>query len=222
MHSANGVILYGVSSPLIVDYEETLRRLNADVIAAVSVGGPVRILSRKKMISAEDARGRFEDAPFIPCAFAPQNRRSLWVSAVDLGLTLGPALVDPNAVIASTSKVAAGCYLNAGAVVGGASVIDQCVVVNRNASIGHHCMVSEFVSIGPGVTIASNVNIGKGAVIGAGATVLPDVRIGDFAVVAGGSVVRRNVPAETLVSGNPARASRLKPEQTKVWRNDQE
>jgi acetyltransferase-like isoleucine patch superfamily enzyme len=44
--------------------------------------------------------------------------------------------------------------------------------------------------------------------IGAGATILPGVRIGRGAVVATGSVVTRDVPAATIVAGNPAIAVR--------------
>lgn len=45
-----------------------------------------------------------------------------------------------------------------------------------------------------------------GASVGAGAVVLPGVRIGRFALVGAGAIVTRDVPAHTLVVGNPARA----------------
>lgn len=46
------------------------------------------------------------------------------------------------------------------------------------------------------------------AVVAASATILPGVRIGRGAVVAAGAVVTRDVPAGTLVAGQPARALR--------------
>lgn len=52
------------------------------------------------------------------------------------------------------------------------------------------------------------VHIGKNAWIGAGATVLPGVSIGDNAVVGAASVVTRDVPADTIVAGNPAKIIR--------------
>lgn len=49
------------------------------------------------------------------------------------------------------------------------------------------------------------VHIGKNAWIGAGATILPGVTVGDNAVVGAASVVTKNVPANTIVAGNPAK-----------------
>lgn len=49
------------------------------------------------------------------------------------------------------------------------------------------------------------VHIGRNAWIGAGATILPGVTVGDNAVVGAGSVVTRDVEADTIVAGNPAR-----------------
>jgi acetyltransferase-like isoleucine patch superfamily enzyme len=48
----------------------------------------------------------------------------------------------------------------------------------------------------------------RGASIGSGATILAKVVIGEYAIVGAGSVVTRDVPAGTIVAGNPARVLR--------------
>ena len=48
----------------------------------------------------------------------------------------------------------------------------------------------------------------KGASIGSGATILANVTIGENALIGAGSVVTKDVPANTIVAGNPARVRR--------------
>lgn len=48
----------------------------------------------------------------------------------------------------------------------------------------------------------------KGASIGSGSTILANVTIGENAIVGAGSVVTKDVPANTIVAGNPARVLR--------------
>jgi UDP-2-acetamido-3-amino-2,3-dideoxy-glucuronate N-acetyltransferase len=48
----------------------------------------------------------------------------------------------------------------------------------------------------------------RGASVGSGCTILSKVVIGENAIVGAGSVVTRDVPANTIVAGNPARVLR--------------
>ncbi|MFN8708600.1 MAG: DapH/DapD/GlmU-related protein, partial [Planctomyces sp.] len=64
------------------------------------------------------------------------------------------------------------------------------------------------VHIAPGATVAGCVTIGENAMIGAGAVVLPRLTIGPNSIVGAGSIVTRDIPANKVAFGNPARIIR--------------
>jgi acetyltransferase-like isoleucine patch superfamily enzyme len=56
----------------------------------------------------------------------------------------------------------------------------------------------------------------KGASIGSGSTVLSNVVIGENAIVGAGSVVTKDVPADAIVAGNPAKVLRYITAEAKI------
>jgi maltose O-acetyltransferase len=96
-----------------------------------------------------------------------------------------------------------------------------CTILDNNeVHIGRHVMIGPAVQIYTaahslqaetriqGWEVAIPIVIEENVWIGGGAILLPGVRIGRNAVVGAGAVVSRNVPANTVVAGNPARVIR--------------
>lgn len=88
---------------------------------------------------------------------------------------------------------------------GGLTIGDGC-------QIGHNVVIATLNhGISPehrGNTIPGRVVLERNVWIGANATILPGVTIGENSIVAAGAVVTKDVPANTIVGGVPAKTIR--------------
>ena len=119
----------------------------------------------------------------------------------------------PNAVIGSNCNICSHCFLENDVTIGDNVTIKNGVYLFDGVSIENN------VFIGPNVTFTNDkkpqskiypesflkTQIKSGVSIGAGAVILPGISIGENALIGAGSVVTKNVPANAMVYGNPAK-----------------
>jgi sugar O-acyltransferase (sialic acid O-acetyltransferase NeuD family) len=194
---------------IISDVVETCARLGLPIAAWVkNIEGETHEPPGQVVIQAKDISAELSTLEFVVPLFTPFHRRQAAEDAGRRGFTNARTLVDPTAIVASSTTFEPGCYVNSTANIGAASQIGRFVFINRGVSIGHHVEIADYVSIGPGAIVAGTVRVGGGAVIATGAIVLPGMNIGENAVVGAGAVVTKPVPPHCLVMGNPARITK--------------
>ncbi|HYM00827.1 MAG TPA: acyltransferase [Blastocatellia bacterium] len=137
-----------------------------------------------------------------------------------------------------------GCEVGDNTKIGAFVEVQKNATIGKNCKISSHTFVCEGVTIEDEAFIGHSVTfindsyprattdggqmqteqdwkvertiVKKGASIGSGSTILANVIIGEKAIVGAGSVVTKDVPANAIVAGNPAKVLRYINEESKI------
>ena len=156
---------------------------------------------------------RFDDWPSLdagmhfvaPLHNAGQVQRNI-ARIIGLGIpdSRWARLIDPMASIADAVIVGHGSVVSGHAHLWPDATVGTHCFLRPGANVSHDVVLGDYVYVGPNATICGYARIERGAHIAPGATVRDSVTVGEFALVGLGAVVTKDVPAYSVVAGNPA------------------
>lgn len=124
-----------------------------------------------------------------------------------------------NVQVRERVKIGKNCILSKDVYIDVEVVIGDRVKIQNGVSVYHGVVVEDDVFLGPHMVFTNDLYprafnrdwiitptlIKKGASIGANATIICGNTVGEYALIGAGSVVNKDVPANALMVGNPAR-----------------
>lgn len=122
-------------------------------------------------------------------------------------------------VILEGAKIGKNCNINFNVFIENDVVIGNNVTIKPGVQIWDGVIIEDNVFLGPNVTLTNDIVprskqypkkfvktiIEKGASIGANATIIAGNKIGSNSFVGAGSVITKDIPANTVWYGNPAK-----------------
>ncbi|MEX5899009.1 acyltransferase, partial [Proteus vulgaris] len=126
-------------------------------------------------------------------------------------------------IIFEGAMIGENCNICAHTLIENDVVIGNNVTIKSGVYIWDGMRIEDNVFIGPSVTFTNdifprskqypekflNTIIKKGASIGANATILAGITLGENCMIGAGSVITKDIPANAVVIGNPARIIRF-------------
>jgi len=206
-----GIIILGVNGNCI-DIAEAVETL-AQRGEPLKVAGFLDDTATAKEVAGYPVLGRIADAPkfseamFVNGIGSPKSYKLkpdiIAKSQVPPGRWA--TVIHPAASISPRATIGHGTVLLANSTVGTGVTLGNHVMVLQNSVLSHDSVVGDYTAIATGVCLSGNVQIGTNCYLGSNCCVREGTHIGDRALAGLGAVVTKDVAADAVVIGNPAR-----------------
>ncbi len=168
-------------------------------------------INNTTVLNFENLLKQFSNSKIYCCiAIADKKTRfKLTQKCIDNGISL-ISVISSSSIIMDDVNIGAGSIISPFVTITSNILIGKSFQANIYSYVAHDCKIGDFVTFAPGVKCNGNVHIEDGVYIGTGSIIYPGTKhkpltIGKNSKIAAGSVVKKNVPENSTVIGNPAK-----------------
>jgi sugar O-acyltransferase (sialic acid O-acetyltransferase NeuD family) len=153
-----------------------------------------------KIVGCPEDFAKFPDAEFVP-----DNE---WPRHVPVPRERLTTLIDPTTFVSRAAVIGKGCVFYPHCFIGHKARIGDYVFSLAGSVVNHDDVIEDRVVIASAVTLAGHVHVEADCYLGQSATIRQYLKVGRGTMIGMGAVVVKDVEANSVMAGNPARKLR--------------
>lgn len=161
-----------------------------------------------------------KDTDSIEAVYCPLGNNKLRVKFLTWARGLGykiPNYIHPNVVLSDDVLIGQGVYILLGTTIMPHTTIKDFVMISMGVHVAHHNLLEEGVFLSTGCNFGASIVAHKYAYCGISSTIMTGIHeLGEDCLVGAGAVVIKDVPANAVVAGVPAKVLKYKAIQIEV------
>jgi sugar O-acyltransferase (sialic acid O-acetyltransferase NeuD family) len=160
-----------------------------------------------RVLGALDTARQYAECFFVNGIGSAQNfwKKESILARAQISRERFETIIHPTASVSRTAQLGCGVVVLQNVTINVNATIGDHVFILPGAILSHDDVIGEYTCIASGACLSGSVRVGRACYIGARASIKDQVTIGDVCLIGMGAVVLRDVSANSVVVGNPAR-----------------
>ena len=157
---------------------------------------------------------QIKDSYGVEAVYCPMGNNRLRVKFLTMAKEYDlktPSYIHPSVIVSPDVVIGDGVYILLGTCIMPYTIIKDYVMISMNVSLAHHSVLEEGVFLSSGCNFGANIHAQKFAYCGIGSTIMTGVhQLGEDCLIGAGAVVIRDVDANSVMAGVPAKLIKYK------------